>query len=230
MREGLSVFSSGSGQQAKGECAGHTPHDDFRGQQPSSASPVSEESITGSMPHGGIAGSVVQDRVASSIPLERVVSSVLREEMTDFLPQEGVARCFPPQRLAGSIPVAAYGSGRDELETSADTLETSAETCSTDDSPALSDGSDWSARSSVPHPHRWEAEKMPDAHVTATSRKNVMQSKGGLNGLSDDPDMALVSRGLSDMDGQDGGVAAPDWLDVTHAMLSAIDDANPASM
>lgn len=233
MREGLSVFSSPPGEQATNPCAGHTPHDVCNGQQQQqrSASLFSEK-MAGSVPHKGTAGSVLQKGMPVSVPLETVVSAVLQEEMAGSNPQEGmVARPFSAQGMAGSFPVAAYTSGGDELETSADTLETSAETCSTDySSPAQANRSDRSATSSVPSSHRWEAEKMPDADVTPTRKKHAMLGKGGLDGLGGDPDMSPVSRGLSsDMEGLpydtvEGGVAAPDWLDITHAMLSAIDD------
>eukprot|EP00903_Cladosiphon_okamuranus_P015992 g14770.t1 len=243
VREGLSVFSSQPRPQASNRCAGHSLHDDTDGQQQQqqqrSASLFSEEKMAGSIPQEGTAGAVLQEGMPVPVPLERVLSAVLQDEVTGSNPQEGMmARSFPAQVFAGSFPVAAYNSGGDELKTVADMLETSAETCSTDySSAAQMDRSDWSgsATSSFSSLHYSEAEKMPDADDTSARRKNIMRGKGGLDGLGDDPDMALSSRGLSsDMEGLpiatgDGGVDAPDWFDTTCELLRAIDDADPVS-
>ena len=208
------------------------------------ASSFSQEGMGGSVPlQGGVAGSFSQEGMAGSIPQGMVQGSYSRE---------GSQGCFPREGMAGSYPVASCSRGVDELETSAaDTLETSAETCSSGYQPPpaqqQADRSDWSATPSpspspsVPQPRpRWESEKTPDTDVVPAGNKNggMVHGKGGLleDGFGDVPDIGLVSRGLSDIDGLpyattgDSGIAAPDWLDVTTAMLSAIDDADPVSV
>lgn len=164
-----------------------------------------------------------------SAPSEQARDSCPGNKPIDFDgQQQRSARLIPEEGMAGPpIPVAAC-NGRTDVETPADA-------CSTSPQPAQVD---WPARPSAPpasHPHG-ELETIPDTDVVPdTSSKGVMHGKGGLDGLGDPPDMAMVSRGLSEVDGLQyatggDGIAAADWLDVTHAMLSAIDDPDPVSV
>lgn len=224
MRQGLSVFSR-SPEQAKDSCAEDEPLD-FSGQQQRSATIFPEQRSARPFPVQNSAKPCPERRTAKLFPEQKTPDSFQPKRTPGFFLPERTPGSFQPEGMAGSVPVAAScSSGGAETD-----LETSVGSCSTDQSSMHADQSDWSAPSLSRF--LWDAEEAtPDADGIPTTTKGMMHGKGRLGGLGDVPDM----RGLSDMGGLqfaagDADVAAPDWLDVTTAMLSAIDDPDPVSM
>jgi len=166
----------------------------------------------------GVGSSI--SKTSSRGPVPTPAEQQTRANLPEFLGAQHEQRC-PSARVvseeetetAGSIAVPAYYTSGTELD--------------------MSEGSTWTASQECGHRAHQAARAVRSLNTDAAVGAGGFggDGKGGFGGdlVVAPGKIPSVPKGLRELEGLvlepgDGGIAAEDWLDVTHAMLGALDD------